>query len=510
MTENNVITNVEEDSTLVWTRRVFKLRWFSFLVATCGLSLILTEYVYLLTRFLQGVLTGHYPSLGFIAPLGYFLTACALPVFLALSAVTHLRQNHICDARKVSDEGTLLHILGFRLITEKWIKRGSFALLFFLSIAVLYCLYWIPNLLLGSYYELLPYIWDFLPAPSAKLFISKLALTFLGFSLPSLFLGTLIKTRLTESESRVLLPASTFASTKEEISFKIEEKEEGNSVDIVAAHQDDSRATCPVCRTTVKDEGKVCPRCHTKHHEDCWDYSGGCAIFGCDSRRPCENRADENAITITEDGSLTKKEENFVMVKEQTERWLQAYGRNWLGFCLAAFGIIAFTWSAFIPFAIRGRSILLILSTYWGMATYFGGIFFCVLGLLLYFTSLLPLMKESKQLEEVSSLKLSPPQGGGRAVLDRLETPPATNIVLYALVASPAISIFTMLLLPLLMAIAPYSYYPMALVYRFAIVLMGIAFTIGVFLAARKRAIFQQSIQNRIEASLKTLKDLNS
>jgi hypothetical protein len=40
---------------------------------------------------------------------------------------------------------------------------------------------------------------------------------------------------------------------------------------------------CPVCGHEV-DGGHPCPRCRTPHHEDCWTYFGGCAIFGCHTR----------------------------------------------------------------------------------------------------------------------------------------------------------------------------------------------------------------------------------
>jgi hypothetical protein len=42
-------------------------------------------------------------------------------------------------------------------------------------------------------------------------------------------------------------------------------------------------SVCPVCGHGVEG-GHPCPRCRTPHHEDCWTYMGGCAIFGCSSR----------------------------------------------------------------------------------------------------------------------------------------------------------------------------------------------------------------------------------
>ena len=42
---------------------------------------------------------------------------------------------------------------------------------------------------------------------------------------------------------------------------------------------------CPVCGHDVAMERTKCTACRTPHHEDCWQYSGGCAIFGCSGRR---------------------------------------------------------------------------------------------------------------------------------------------------------------------------------------------------------------------------------
>lgn len=38
---------------------------------------------------------------------------------------------------------------------------------------------------------------------------------------------------------------------------------------------------CPVCRASVEDEGWTCPACDTRHHRECRDLTGHCAIYGC-------------------------------------------------------------------------------------------------------------------------------------------------------------------------------------------------------------------------------------
>ena len=38
---------------------------------------------------------------------------------------------------------------------------------------------------------------------------------------------------------------------------------------------------CPVCRQAVAPPAIPCPACRAPHHQDCWEYWGRCAIFGC-------------------------------------------------------------------------------------------------------------------------------------------------------------------------------------------------------------------------------------
>lgn len=44
---------------------------------------------------------------------------------------------------------------------------------------------------------------------------------------------------------------------------------------------------CPVCRTQEVRRSIVwCARCLTPHHEDCWRYTGKCAVFACGGTAP--------------------------------------------------------------------------------------------------------------------------------------------------------------------------------------------------------------------------------
>lgn len=44
-------------------------------------------------------------------------------------------------------------------------------------------------------------------------------------------------------------------------------------------------ATCPVCGEAVDPATAIaCTDCSSPHHPDCWEYQGGCSMFGCGSQ----------------------------------------------------------------------------------------------------------------------------------------------------------------------------------------------------------------------------------
>jgi hypothetical protein len=57
-------------------------------------------------------------------------------------------------------------------------------------------------------------------------------------------------------------------------------------VDTTGAWEEDSGpATCKVCGEPVFDDQViVCSVCNTPHHRDCWEYVGGCSIYGCNGK----------------------------------------------------------------------------------------------------------------------------------------------------------------------------------------------------------------------------------
>ena len=63
-----------------------------------------------------------------------------------------------------------------------------------------------------------------------------------------------------------------------------------------------SEITCPVCACLLKETDvlHLCEQCETPHHKDCWDYTGGCAIFGCKKgvlRQYEESRRGQHQLT---------------------------------------------------------------------------------------------------------------------------------------------------------------------------------------------------------------------
>ena len=45
---------------------------------------------------------------------------------------------------------------------------------------------------------------------------------------------------------------------------------------------------CIVCRTEIPGENVSCPSCGACFHPDCWDYNGGCGVYGCESAAETE------------------------------------------------------------------------------------------------------------------------------------------------------------------------------------------------------------------------------
>ena len=472
--ENEIIPSPK----IVRHRLLFQLRWFFFVLATLGLFLLAFDWLVAIYWFFQ---ESYFWRLGYLAPLATMMIALGSPMFLALSFLTHQVKKRLASSFTKTRDVPLLDYPLLRTLTkEGWLRSSA---LYFISSAALVTavlLTEVPNL--GFYWKLGYLVpWARGIKTMAFLYVPMSTLLLGLFSATTLVIGCQVPTYVEAKPMKL--------RGRPEVSE--DEDDDKESVAIVAAHQKEV-ACCPVCGTTVEQEPHICPRCQTVHHEECWAYTGGCAIFGCESKGKALGR---------------REDKNFLALKEKTTQWLQVATVNWYGFTMATAGFVVFTWSALFPLTVYHFSLLHKFAFYFGQAAYFGGISVAILGLLTYCLSLIPLLQKSSSLKEVADLVLQPPQSEGREVLNRLETGPRTKAVLSMLAIAPAVSITTIMLLPLLYAISANSFNVISLSYRLGIVIMGIVFTIGLWAAARKRALFQQSIQNRVEASMLTMKD---
>ena len=41
---------------------------------------------------------------------------------------------------------------------------------------------------------------------------------------------------------------------------------------------------CPICSSPLRNPIVRCKRCSSPHHQDCWEYLGRCATYGCDPK----------------------------------------------------------------------------------------------------------------------------------------------------------------------------------------------------------------------------------
>ena len=174
-----------------------------------------------------------------------------------------------------------------------------------------------------------------------------------------------------------------------------------------------NEAICPVCGQAVADNPRLCPRCETPHHGDCWEYTGGCAIFGCvkgELRKP---------IAETE----TPYYENSI------KRWMTLYRLEGFGKAAAASVLVSIALGAAFG-SLAGSLNLTALSTLFGMVAAMGVL--AVYPILLFFLIINPLMwwyerTITEYVGEEGLVKSSPPN---RDMIDRLDLPTIDKISL--------------------------------------------------------------------------------
>lgn len=116
---------------------------------------------------------------------------------------------------------------------------------------------------------------------------------------------------------------------------------------------------CPVCGQECLPEEKTtaCERCSIVHHTECWNYIGGCSIYGCDSRFWNSN----------------KKSSEVVKFQQELSKWFEALQSGWQGVGILATGIVAFFFVLYLMFSfalvttllgVTGGSIIIFLKAY--------------------------------------------------------------------------------------------------------------------------------------------------
>ena len=57
------------------------------------------------------------------------------------------------------------------------------------------------------------------------------------------------------------------------------------SLHVKAVSVDSENAVCMICGEAILQRRVQCRRCHTPHHQECWDYLGQCSTYGCGEKK---------------------------------------------------------------------------------------------------------------------------------------------------------------------------------------------------------------------------------
>ena len=187
--------------------------------------------------------------------------------------------------------------------------------------------------------------------------------------------------------------------------------EKGLVVTGVAVTRDE--AICPVCGQAVDANPRVCQRCETPHHADCWEYTGGCAIFGCvkgEIRKPVA-------------------ETDTPYYEHSIKRWMTLYRLEGFGKAAAATVLVAIALGAALG-SLAGSLHLQAVAGLFAMVA--GMAILSVYPILLFFLIINPLMwwyerTITDYVGESGLVKTSPPN---RDMIDRLDLPTVDKVSL--------------------------------------------------------------------------------
>ena len=233
---------------------------------------------------------------------------------------------------------------------------------------------------------------------------------------------------------------------------------------------------CPVCGCNVgkNEPAHSCPRCQTLHHRECWDYSGGCAIFGC-SKRGWQGKFDP-AI--------------FSKIRTMAERWQVLFRRQWLAFGVAAFAALIAVFGKIIPLGQLGRFFFVL------------GSFSAVIALITYLFSMPKTILLQRSLERELNTSLEPPQHQARAVIARLTAPSIDEVLVVVVRAIVILSLILTIILPLLAKAFPRLWVdPITLKEIVVLFVIGVLIPQGSLHSSQRRSKYLQSVRNRLMAT---------
>lgn len=227
---------------------------------------------------------------------------------------------------------------------------------------------------------------------------------------------------------------------------------------------------CPVCNGEIATAvAAPCPRCETPHHQECWDYVGGCAIFGC---RPAPSGRGGAVALAGED-----RREIATLA-----RWYTGLFRvHWWGFLAMA---LPFAWMpvvGMLSFLLRWDLLIAALPL------------LMALGACTYFLLLIPLLGTKWALERRLGVPLVTPKQGTTRLLESMEMSRSGGLLLWVVRRGPLVYA------ALLLGAGLLGGGMMALVWS----LFALPLLFGVRYATHQRVVMIEALQHRLLASLK-------
>lgn len=240
---------------------------------------------------------------------------------------------------------------------------------------------------------------------------------------------------------------------------------------------------CPVCAARIEGAGAAaCPRCETPHHQECWDYVGGCAIFGCRPALP------PGTSSPAVRGAATPGRPRVAGLA----RWyLRVVRLQWWALLVMGFGLaflpVLGTLIAFGSPRTPGGELL-----FWLAAAY---LFAGAIATVAYLGLVPPLLLLRGSLAYRLGGPVQLPTKGARALLDSIEVSGPEGLLLRSVSRSPWIyTAFTA---------ASFLVNPMVGIGFLSWMIFGIPALLGLRSFTQDRVVAVRALQNRLAASLK-------